>query len=153
MFDALPHRYPFLLVDRVVEIVPNKHIKAYKNLTHNESFFNGHFPGNPIMPGVLQIEALAQAGAILCYESKLYDPKTQLAVLAGIDKVRFRRVVIPGDRLDLEVELLAFKKNIGKLKARAFVDGNLACEAIILAAVRDLEDVAGNLHFSNRSLA
>lgn len=141
MLEFLPHRYPFLLVDRVVEIEIGKRIKAYKNLTHNESFFNGHFPGNPIMPGVLQIEALAQAGAILCHESKLYDTKTQLAVLAGVDEVRFRKAVRPGDRLDLEVELVAFKKVLGKLKARAFVDGEIACEAIILAAVRDLNIV------------
>ncbi|MEI6805682.1 MAG: 3-hydroxyacyl-ACP dehydratase FabZ [Myxococcaceae bacterium] len=137
MLNVLPHKYPFLFVDRVVEVELGKRIKAYKNLTHNESFFNGHFPNNPIMPGVLQIEALAQAGAILCHESKLYDSKTQLAVLAGVDEVRFRKAVRPGDRLDLEVELLAFKKTICKLKAKAYVDGELACEAIIIAAVLD----------------
>lgn len=141
MFDLLPHRYPFLLVDRVVEIEIGKSIRAYKNLTHNESFFNGHFPGNPIMPGVLQIEALAQAGAILCHESKLYDTKTQLAVLAGVDAVRFRRAVRPGDRLDLEVELVAFKRTVGKLRARALVDGELACEATILAVIQQLSQV------------
>lgn len=134
----LPHRYPFLLVDRVLEIEPGKLIKAYKNLTCNEEFFNGHFPGNPMMPGVLQIEALAQAGAILCHESKLYDSKTQLAVLAGVDAVRFRKIVRPGDRLDLEVELLMFKRNLGKLKAKAFVEGQLACEAVILAAIQQI---------------
>lgn len=138
MFDLLPHRYPFLLVDRVVGIEIGKSIRAYKNLTHNESFFNGHFPGNPIMPGVLQIEALAQAGAILCQKSKLYDAKTQLAVLAGVDGVRFRRIVRPGDRLDLEVELVAFKRTLGKFKSRALVDGELACEAIILAGIQQL---------------
>jgi 3-hydroxyacyl-[acyl-carrier-protein] dehydratase len=138
MLDCLPHTYPFLLVDRVIEIEVGKRILAYKNLTHNESFFNGHFPGNPIMPGVLQIEALAQAGAILCHQSKLYDATTQVAVLAGIDEVRFRRVVRPGDRLDLQVELLAFKKVLGKLKAKALVDGEVACEAIILAAIKSV---------------
>lgn len=131
----LPHRYPFLLVDRVLALEPGKKILAYKNLTHNESFFNGHFPDNPMMPGVLQVEALAQAGAILCHESKLYDTKTQLAVLVGLDEIRFRKVVRPGDRLDLEVELVLFKKKIAKLKAKASVDGDLACEGIILAAI------------------
>ena len=115
----LPHKYPFLFVDRVVEIQACKYIKAYKNLSHNESFLSGHFPGNPIMPGVLQIEALAQAGAILCHESKLYDASTQLAVLAGVDEVRFRKAVRPGDRLDLEVELLMFKRNIANSKTGA----------------------------------
>ena len=135
MLESLPHRPPFLFVDGVLELEIGKRILAYKDLRPEEYFFTGHFPGNPIMPGVLQIEALAQAGAILCHESKLYDTSKQFAVLAGVDGARFKRIVRPGDRLELEVELLAFRKVVAKLKARAFVKGELASEAVILAAL------------------
>ncbi len=134
---VLPHRYPFLLVDRVVELVPGKRVKAYKNVTANEDFFNGHFPGLPVMPGVLQIEALAQAAAVLASSLHFFDPKTHVAYLMSIDDVKFRRLVVPGDRLDLEIEVAHLKKTIVKVHGRATVDGERACEATITAAIRE----------------
>ena len=133
----LPHRYPFLLIDRVVELVPEKSISAYKNVTTNEPFFNGHFPGLPVMPGVLQIEAMAQAAGILAFFSGGFDPEKQVALLAGVDEARFRRAVVPGDRLDIRVEQLSRKRGVVKAKAQTLVDGQVASEAIILAVVRD----------------
>lgn len=133
----LPHRYPFLLVDRVVEVEPGKRVKAYKNCSANEEFFNGHFPGMPVMPGVLQIEALAQASAFLTASLDGFDPKKQVAFLMSIDGVKFRRLVEPGDRLDLEVELVQSRRGIIKVKGRSSVDGDRACEAEITVAIRD----------------
>ena len=132
----LPHRYPFLLVDRVVECVPGSHIKAYKNVTFNEPFFQGHFPDAPIMPGVLILEALAQAGGLLAVACMGYlDDK--LFLFTGLDGVKFRRQVVPGDRLDLECSNLRLKLKLCKMEARAFVDGKLAAEAQITAAIGD----------------
>lgn len=133
----LPHRYPFLLLDRVVEVEEGKRVVGYKNVSANEPFFNGHFPGLPVMPGVLQIEALAQTSAILAISDANYDPERQVAYLMSIDGVKFRRPVVPGDRLDLEATLLQSRRGILKVQGRASVDGARACEATITAAVRD----------------
>jgi 3-hydroxyacyl-[acyl-carrier-protein] dehydratase len=133
----LPHRYPFLLVDRVVEVEPGKRVRAYKNVSANEQFFNGHFPGLPVMPGVLQIEALAQTAAFLTASLDGFDPTKQVAFLMSIDEVKFRRLVEPGDRLDLEVEMLQSRRGIVKVQGKSSVDGDRACEAVITAAIRD----------------
>ncbi|MDR2054381.1 MAG: 3-hydroxyacyl-ACP dehydratase FabZ [Desulfovibrio sp.] len=131
----LPHRYPFLLVDRVVECVPGSHIRAYKNVSVNEPFFQGHFPGVPVMPGVLVLEALAQAGGLLA--ACLEDVNGKLFLFAGLDGVRFRRRVVPGDRLDLVCENPRMKLKLCKMDAHALVDGKLAAEARITAAIAD----------------
>ncbi len=132
----LPHRFPFLLVDRVVEIEPGKRVKAYKNVSANEPFFEGHFPGMPVMPGVLQIEALAQTSAFLTSSLDGFDPGKQVAFLMSIDEVKFRRLVEPGDRLDLEVELVQSRRGIIKVNGKSSVDGDRACEAVITVAIR-----------------
>lgn len=124
----LPHRYPFQLVDRVIEREEAKHIIAYKNLTSNEEFFCGHFPGQPIMPGVLQIEALAQAGGLGMSSS---DEDGKLAVLTGIDDVKFRRQVVPGDKLMLEVKVVKYNGRVGAVDGKATVNGELSCQATI----------------------
>jgi 3-hydroxyacyl-[acyl-carrier-protein] dehydratase len=134
IMDFLPHRYPFLLIDRVVEFEPAKRLVAIKNVTMNEPFFQGHFPGLPIMPGVLVIEAMAQAGAIIMM-TEMPDRETKLAVFTGIEKAKFRRQVTPGDQLRIEVEVLAFKSRVGRMEAKALVDGKLACQAILTCAV------------------
>src|SRR5690554_8011947 len=108
IIKRIPHRYPFLLVDRVTELIPGECAKGFKNVTINEPFFQGHFPGHPVMPGVLILEALAQLGAAVVLGSKEY--KDKLALFTGIDNVRFRRQVIPGDRLDLQVEIIKMKR-------------------------------------------
>ncbi|MBQ9537475.1 MAG: 3-hydroxyacyl-ACP dehydratase FabZ [Desulfovibrionaceae bacterium] len=132
----LPHRYPFLLVDRVVECVPNSHIVAYKNVTYNEPFFQGHFPGLPIMPGVLILEAMAQAGGILglCMQDKVTD---KIFLFRGIDGAKFRRQVVPGDRLELQCNNLRLKLGVCKMSAKALVEGKVACEAELAAAIVD----------------
>ena len=132
----LPHRYPFLLVDRVVECEAGSHIRAYKNVTFNEPFFQGHFPGAPIMPGVLILEALAQTGGLLAV-SGMDSLDDKLFLFTGLDGVKFRRQVVPGDRLDLECSNLRMKLKLCKMEARAFVDGKLAAEAMITAAIGD----------------
>jgi len=136
ILQLLPHRYPFLLVDRVVECVSGSHIKAYKNITFNEPFFQGHFPGAPIMPGVLILEALAQTGGLLAV-SGMESLDDKLFLFTGLDGVKFRRQVVPGDRLDLECCNLRMKLKLCKMEARAFVDGKLAAEAQITAAIGD----------------
>lgn len=138
----LPHRFPFLLVDRVVDIVPGKTIVALKNVTCNEQFFQGHFPEWKIMPGVLIIEALAQAGAILLFNS-IPDPESKFIVLSKIDRAKFKRMVVPGDQLRLDVEWTRGKKRICQMKGKAFVEGELAAEAEIYASVLDVEDLKG----------
>lgn len=133
----LPHRYPFLLLDRVIEMKEGDSIVALKNVTMNEIHYMGHFPNRPVMPGVLILEALAQAGAVLAYKSTNSLPSDGvLFYFAGIDNARFRRVVEPGDQLRLEVKLLRSKREMWKLEAKAFVDGELVCDAELLSARR-----------------
>jgi 3-hydroxyacyl-[acyl-carrier-protein] dehydratase len=134
ILGLLPHRYPFLLIDRVVEFEPRKRLVAIKNVTINEPFFQGHFPGYPIMPAVLVIEAMAQAGAIIMM-NEIPDREKKLAVFTGIDKAKFRNQVTPGDQLRIEVTVLAFRSRMGRMEARATVDGKLACEAILSCAI------------------
>lgn len=133
----LPHRYPFLMVDQVLELEPEKHVVAYKNITANEPQFHGHFPGLPVFPGVLQIEAMAQAGGILAYFGGDFDPEKQVAFLAGVDDARFRRPVVPGDRLDMRVEQISRKRSVIKIRGQTFVGGEAASEATIVAVVTD----------------
>lgn len=135
--NLLPHRYPFLLIDRVVEIIPGQRITAYKNVTINEPFFNGHFPGHPVMPGVLILEALAQASAILAYKSENMDPTQKVTYLMGVDGARFRKPVVPGDRLQLGIEVLRHKGSVWKTKGTATVDGVKVAEGEFLATVVD----------------
>lgn len=127
----IPHRYPFLLVDRVTEIQNETFIKGYKNLSFNEEFFQGHFPQNPVMPGVLIIEALAQLGAILLL--RRFPPEKRIAYFAGIEKVRFKRPVVPGDRLDMEVNVTRDRITFAIMEGKAFVDGQLAVEAVMMS--------------------
>jgi len=132
--DVIPHRYPFLLIDHVIEIEEGKRVVAKKNVTINEPFFQGHFPDYPVMPGVLIVEALAQAGAVAMLKKEGNEGK--IGFLAGIDSCRFKRQVVPGDTLILEVEIIRLKGPIGKGKATATVDGELACEAEIMFAIQ-----------------
>jgi 3-hydroxyacyl-[acyl-carrier-protein] dehydratase len=136
----LPHRFPFLLVDRVIDIVPRKTIVAIKNVTCNEQFFQGHFPEWKIMPGVLIVEAMAQAGAVLLFSS-IPDPETKFLVLSKVDKAKFKRMVVPGDQLRLEVEWTRGKARMCQMKGKAFVEGDLAAEAEIYASILDLSEV------------
>jgi 3-hydroxyacyl-[acyl-carrier-protein] dehydratase len=130
----LPHRYPFLLIDRVVEFEPAKRLVAIKNVTINEQFFQGHFPDYPIMPGVLVVEAMAQAGAIIMMEAIL-DRDKKLVVFTGIERAKFRRAVTPGDQLRIEVDVLSMKTRVGRIEGKAYVDGKLACEATLTCQV------------------
>ncbi len=139
----LPHRYPFLLIDRVVEIEPRQRIVAIKNVTVNEPFFNGHFPGFPIMPGVLQIEAMAQAGGALLL-TEVPDRANKLLVFAGIERARFRRPVVPGDQLRLEVKVIVWRSNAVKLEGTATVDGQVACEATLTCRMTDRAPAAAD---------
>lgn len=133
----LPHRYPFLLVDRVLDLEPGKRIVATKNVTFNEPFFPGHFPGRPVMPGVLIIEAMAQAAALLAFESDSGEAsQPRVVYLAGIDDARFKRPVVPGDVLRLEASVERIVRNIGKFRCQATVEGVLAAEATLIAALR-----------------
>lgn len=135
IMSFIPHRYPFLLVDRVTEHVEGKSIKGYKNVTMNEPFFQGHFPGEPIMPGVLQLEAMAQLGGVLLKHLPAAEGK--LMVFAGIDKARFRRMVVPGDRLDMECELTRLRPPIGKSICKASVNGETVVEAELMFSLVD----------------
>jgi 3-hydroxyacyl-[acyl-carrier-protein] dehydratase len=139
VLKKLPHRYPFVLVDRVLELEPGVRIKALKNVTINEPFFPGHFPHRPVMPGVLMLEALAQAAALLSFETAGRDPDSNsVYYFAGIDGARFKRPVEPGDQLVLEVQLLRSKAGIYKFSARASVDGELAVEAELMCTMRQV---------------
>ena len=139
ILKKLPHRYPLLLVDRVLELDKGKTIKALKNVTMNEPFFEGHFPHRPVMPGVLMLEALAQAAALLSFDALGVEPDdTMIYYFAGIDGARFKRPVEPGDQLILEAELVRMKAGIFKFKTRATVAGELAVEAELTCAVRTI---------------
>ena len=142
ILSYLPHRYPFLLVDRVLELVHGQSIIAIKNVTSNEPFFVGHFPQRMVMPGVLILEALAQASCLLAIETAFkQDPQTDnsrsLYFFAGLDNVRFKRVVEPGDQLRLEVEVVRYRQDVWKFKGTATVDGQIACTADMTSARRD----------------
>lgn len=133
----LPHRYPFLLVDRVIELREGEYIRAYKNITVNEEVFNGHFPQAPIFPGVMIVEAMAQASGILGFKTIGKTPQDgSVYLFAGADKVRFRRQVVPGDRLELEATVVSEKRGIWKFECKASVDGALAASATIMCADR-----------------
>jgi 3-hydroxyacyl-[acyl-carrier-protein] dehydratase/UDP-3-O-[3-hydroxymyristoyl] N-acetylglucosamine deacetylase/3-hydroxyacyl-[acyl-carrier-protein] dehydratase len=138
----LPHRYPFLLVDRVLELAPGASIKAVKNVTYNEAFFQGHFPDIKVMPGVLIIEAIAQAGGILLFHS-IPDASSKLVLLSKVDKAKFRRTVVPGDQLRLEAEIVKLKSRFCHLRGRALVEGEVAVEGEIMAFVVDAEELYG----------
>jgi len=137
--EFLPHRYPFLLVDRVVSVEPGDTIKGYKNVSVNEMFFNGHFPGNPVMPGVLIVEAMAQLSGILAFKTKNRSAADgSMYYLGGVDHVRFKRPVVPGDRLDMESKIIADKRHVMKFACSAYVDGDLACEAEVICVEKEI---------------
>ena len=131
--EILPHRYPFLMIDRVEEVIEGKSAKGYKNVTINENFFNRHFPEYPVMPGVLILEALAQMGAI-CILS-MEDFKGKIGFLVGADKVRWKKQVMPGDKLELEIEIIKLRGSIGVGKGKATVDNQIVCEGEIMFAI------------------
>ena len=134
----LPHRYPFLLIDRVLDYKENETLHAIKNVSMNEPFFQGHFPEYPVMPGVLILEALAQATGILAFQSMEQDPdRDNLYLFVGIDNARFKKQVVPGDQLHLKVKLLKEKRGIWKFEAEAYVDDQLACSAVLMGAARE----------------
>ena len=135
--EFLPHRYPFLLVDRVLELEEGKRIVALKNVSANEAFFQGHFPKRKIMPGVLIIEAVAQAGGILLYHS-IPDPLSKIVLLSKVDNVRFRKPVVPGDQLRLEAEIIKLKTRFCFLRGKALVDGEIVVEGEITASLLDM---------------
>ena len=140
ILEHLPHRYPFLLVDRVLEVVPGERIAALKNVSVNEPFFPGHYPHHPVMPGVLIVEALAQAAAILSFKTLGGKPDDKsVYYFVGIDGARFKRPVSPGDQLILEVSILASKRGLWKFAAQAKVDGQIAAEAELMCTVRSIE--------------
>jgi len=137
VLSILPHRFPFVMVDRVTELIPGKSIRGHKCVAYNEPWFPGHFPQRPIMPGVLIIEALAQIGGILAYASDPFDSTANLMFFLAIDKARFRHTVTPGDRLDLYAEVVHHRSNVWKLRGEASVDGTVCAEGELLASVVD----------------
>ena len=136
IMEILPHRYPFLLVDRIAEMELGKRIVGLKNVTINEPFFQGHFPGRPIMPGVLIIEAMAQVGGVLAFKSN-QDPEKKLVYFSSIEKAKFRKPVVPGDRLMFEVTVMQSRHPFWKMKALATVDDQVVCEAELMAMLSD----------------
>ncbi|MTI65560.1 MAG: 3-hydroxyacyl-ACP dehydratase FabZ [Firmicutes bacterium] len=137
IMKLIPHRYPFILVDKVVDLEVGKKAVGIKNVTINEPFFQGHFPGNPIMPGVLIVEAMAQVGAVALMSND--ENKERLAVFTGIDKIRFKKQVKPGDTLKMEVEIESMRRGIGKGKAIAYVDDKVACKGTLMFGLVDNE--------------
>ena len=137
IMEMLPHRYPFLLVDRVIEVEPGVSLSAIKNVTINEPFFQGHFPGQPIMPGVLILEAMAQATGLLSFSGMVDAHKTSMYILVGIDKARFRGQVVPGDQLQLNVTLKRNMRGIGMFACKALVDDKVVAEAEIMCSAQD----------------
>jgi 3-hydroxyacyl-[acyl-carrier-protein] dehydratase len=138
VLEHLPHRYPFLLIDRVLEVVPNERIVALKNVTINEPFFPGHYPHHPVMPGVLVIEAMAQASALLSFKSMGTKPDTNsVYYFVGIDNARFKRPVSPGDQLIFRMEMTLNRRGIFKFKGTAEVDGQIAAEAELICTIKD----------------
>src|SRR4030042_3363351 len=137
ILGLLPHGYPFLLVDRITEIEPGKRIVGIKNVTYNEPFFPGHFPGRPIMPGVLIVEAMAQTAGVLAFKSVPQEEQGKPVYFLGIDNVRFRKPVVPGDQLRLELEITKHRQSIWGFKGKALVDGKLVAEAELLAMLGD----------------
>jgi 3-hydroxyacyl-[acyl-carrier-protein] dehydratase len=133
IMSILPHAYPFLLVDRIVEVEPRKRIVGIKNVTYNEPFFPGHFPGRPIMPGVLIVEAMAQTAGMLVFKSTDEESRKKPVFFLGMDNVKFRKPVIPGDQLRLEIEITKHRQSIWGFKGKALVDGKLVAEAELLA--------------------
>jgi beta-hydroxyacyl-ACP dehydratase FabZ len=136
IMSVIPHRYPLLLIDRVLEIEPKKRIVAIKNVTVNEEFFAGHFPGHPVMPGVLVIEAMAQVGGLLVMHD-VPDRENKLIYFTTINKAKFRRPVVPGDQLRIEIDILRLREVFCKLSAKAMVDGQLVAEAVLSSAMMD----------------
>ena len=137
--EYLPHRYPFLLVDRVLELEPGSFIRGFKNVTINEPFFDGHFPGNPVMPGVLMVEAMAQLAGILAFKTKGRKPSDgSIYYLGGADSARFKRPVVPGDRLEMEARIIADRSLVMKFACTAYVDGQTACSAEIICVEKEL---------------
>lgn len=139
IINCLPHRYPFLLIDRVLDYTPGESLHAIKNVTINEPFFQGHFPVQPVMPGVLILEAMAQATGILAYKSMEAAAEDSLYYFAGIDKARFKRVVEPGDQLHFEVKMVKERRGIGVFTGVVKVDGELVCSAEIMCARREIK--------------
>jgi len=135
IMEIIPHRYPFLLVDKIVEFVPKERIVGIKNVTINEPFFQGHFPGHPIFPGALLIEAMAQVGCILMFKSFEVSSKEYVVYFMGIDRARFRKPVRPGDTVKLVLTPIVIKKRMSKMRGEAFVDGELVAEAEIMATI------------------
>jgi len=133
IMKLLPHRYPFILIDRILELTPGEKVIALKNVTINEPFFQGHFPGNPIMPGVLIIEAMGQAGAVLAAKSLRQGPQGTLIYFMGMDKVKFRKPVTPGDQLIFEMKFLKQRRNVFRMSGTAYVDENVVAQAELMA--------------------
>jgi len=136
IMKILPHRYPFLLVDRILELEPGKRVVGIKNVTFNEEFFQGHFPGNPVMPGVLVLEAMAQVSGIALL-GVVADKEKKLLYLSGVDRCKFRRPVVPGDQLRIEAEIVSLKTRVCKCRATATVDGMVCAEAELLSVLVD----------------
>ncbi len=141
IMEVLPHRYPILLVDKILEIQMGKRIVGLKNVSINEPYFQGHFPGFPLMPGVYILEAMAQVGGILMIKSLGLEIGKYAIVFAGIDEARFKKPIYPGDQLIMELEVVSLKRTLSKMKGKATVDGQLVAEAILYAAARELKEL------------